>query len=94
MATSAEQTSCTNHNYRAYWDNSADSMPRIAAALNSGGFRAPHRIAACKSTDRERGRPRVVCVQGRAGTLESHLRALRDVLGPRVYLICGSTKAI
>ena len=72
-----------------YWDKSADLDAQTVAALNSGGFRArPIALSqlANQLIENEAG-PRVVCVQGRAGTLESHLRALRDVLGPRVYLI-------
>ena len=36
--------------------------------------------------DNETG-PKVVCLRGRIGTSESHLRGLRNLLGPRVYLI-------
>ena len=70
-------------------------MPQTVAALNGGGFRArPIALSqlANQLIENEAG-PRVVCVQGRAGTLESHLRALRDVLGPRVYLILRVDKS-
>ena len=78
-----------------FWDNSADLNAQTVAALNSSGFRA-RPIALSQLTNQlvenEAG-PRVVCVQGRPGTLETHLRALRDVLGPRVYLILRVDKS-
>ena len=31
--------------------------------------------------------PRVVCVQGFSGMQEAHIKSVRELLGPRVYLI-------
>ena len=72
-----------------FWDNSSDLDAQTVTALNSGGFRA-RPVALSQLSNQmvasEAG-PRVVCVQGRPGTTEAHIRALRELLGPRVYLI-------
>ena len=72
-----------------FWDNSADLDAHTVAALNSSGFRARPVALNQLSNQLVAGEagPRVVCVQGRPGTSEAHIRALRELLGPRVYLI-------
>ena len=72
-----------------FWDNSAGLDAHTVSALNSSGFR-PRPVALSQLSNQlvaEEAGPQVVCIQGRPGISETHIRTLRELLGPRVYLI-------
>ena len=72
-----------------FWDNSAGLDAHTVNALNSSGFR-PRPVALSQLSNQqvaEEAGPQVVCIQGRPGISETHIRTLRELLGPRVYLI-------
>ena len=78
-----------NQPIELYWDSSSVLDTATAGILREGGFSA-RPISLSQLSDRrmsEEAGPRVVCVQGFSGMQEAHIKSVRELLGPRVYLI-------
>ena len=72
-----------------FWDSSSVLDTATAGILREGGFSA-RPISLSQLSDRQMSEetgPRVVCVQGFSGMQEAHIKSVRELLGPRVYLI-------
>ena len=72
-----------------FWDSSSVLDTTTAGVLREGGFSA-RPISLRQLSERQMNvevGPRVVCLHGFSGMQEAHIKSVRELLGPRVYLI-------
>ena len=78
-----------NQPIELFWDSGSVLDTSTAKVLREGGFSA-RPISLSELSDRQisaKTSPRVVCIQGLAGMQEAYIKNVRELLGPRVYLI-------
>ena len=90
-ATNSEEAACTNRNQSNFLGQQRDLDAHTVAALNSSGFaRGPLPLinSATSLLPVKRAQEWFAYKDGRVP--EAHIRALRELLGPRVYPLFAS----